>query len=383
MADIFISYAKADHDLAAKLAAVLGAEGWTVWWDKSLTSGDPYRDEIMKQLAAARAVITIWTATSIKSDWVRAEAGRAKADGKLIPVKTRALTYADIPLPFGEMHTENVDAPELIKAAIVAQLAKPTVEPSRVWLMTRMFRLHLLTWGGIVGGAVTLFANLRGFFTMADWVRWLLAGWLDWMHAFWALVLGWIGLSAPRDVAPILSFAAFVTMLVIATRLRDRAELAAFGKDYTLARGLLRLAIWAAIYIVVFICCGFLTVFAGTASWVFYFLVFIVGLPALALLSRPRQRLQGLASTAFYLIFSAIIGWVPFVRAADQHSFAATGLLLLVIPPGAMAIASFVPLRAINKRLLFLFIGLLLLLALNQVSNLHLDQYVVSPKAPT
>ena len=41
----------------------------------------------MKQLAAARAVIVLWTQNSIKSDFVRAEAGRAKADGKLIPVK--------------------------------------------------------------------------------------------------------------------------------------------------------------------------------------------------------------------------------------------------------------------------------------------------------
>ena len=40
----------------------------------------------MKQLVSARAVIAIWTPNSIKSDWVRAEAGAAKKDGKLIPV---------------------------------------------------------------------------------------------------------------------------------------------------------------------------------------------------------------------------------------------------------------------------------------------------------
>ena len=88
MADIFVSYAKADRPLALKVAAMLEAEGWKVWWDKSLAVADLYRDEIMKQLAAARAVITIWSPTSVRSDWMRAEAGRAKADGKLIPVKT-------------------------------------------------------------------------------------------------------------------------------------------------------------------------------------------------------------------------------------------------------------------------------------------------------
>jgi hypothetical protein len=88
MPDIFISYSTADHPLALKLSAFLEAEGWTVWYDNNLGAADLYRDEIMKQLAAARAVITIWTPNSIKSDWVRAEAGAAKVAGKLIPVKT-------------------------------------------------------------------------------------------------------------------------------------------------------------------------------------------------------------------------------------------------------------------------------------------------------
>jgi len=90
MADVFVSYAKTDRSLASKLVAMLEAEGWKVWWDTSLGAADLYRDDIMKQLASARAVIAIWTPNSIRSDWVRAEAGRAKADGKLIPVKTLA-----------------------------------------------------------------------------------------------------------------------------------------------------------------------------------------------------------------------------------------------------------------------------------------------------
>jgi hypothetical protein len=76
MADIFISYPKADQELALKLSAFLESEGWSVWWDKSLGAGDSYRDEIMKQLASARAVIVIWTENRIKSDWVRTERHR-------------------------------------------------------------------------------------------------------------------------------------------------------------------------------------------------------------------------------------------------------------------------------------------------------------------
>jgi TIR domain len=43
MADGFISYAKPDRPLALKLAAMLEAEGWKVWWDTSLTIGDDFR----------------------------------------------------------------------------------------------------------------------------------------------------------------------------------------------------------------------------------------------------------------------------------------------------------------------------------------------------
>jgi hypothetical protein len=90
MADIFISYAKAERPLALKLAAMLEAEGWKTWWDTSLIPGDDFRNEIMTELGRARAVIVIWTDASIKSDWVRSEAGRAQADRKLIPVKLPA-----------------------------------------------------------------------------------------------------------------------------------------------------------------------------------------------------------------------------------------------------------------------------------------------------
>ena len=40
MADIFISYSKADRDLVVTLAAFLEAQGFTTWWDKELAPGD-------------------------------------------------------------------------------------------------------------------------------------------------------------------------------------------------------------------------------------------------------------------------------------------------------------------------------------------------------
>jgi TIR domain len=233
MADIFISYSKADHALALKLSAFLEAEGWSVWWDKSLAAADLYRDEIMKQLAAARAVITIWTENSVRSDWVRAEAGRAKAEGKLIPVKTDGLTYGDIPLPFGEMHTENISSTDLIRAAIVAQLAKPAVAQSPFWQITSTFKYNVLTWIGIVGSAITLFANLSGVLDLADWARELVEHWHEWTQMFWGWVFSLVKMRVPKPFVPIISFIASAGILVAGVNLSARTVGSAVTLQYS------------------------------------------------------------------------------------------------------------------------------------------------------
>ena len=226
MADIFISYSKPDRHKVVMLAAYLESEGWSVWWDENLSSGEPYRDEIMKQLSAARAVIVLWTPTSVKSEFVRAEAGRAKADGKLIPVKDTSLVYADIPIPFGEMHTENFAQHELIRAAIVAQLAKPQVQPGTLWWATKTLRYQALTWFGIVGGAITMFVSLQGLLTLAHWARWLVTSWQDVTSAMWSFLFSIVRLSLPREYAPILTFMLFGLSIAYGAR---RASVA--GRD--------------------------------------------------------------------------------------------------------------------------------------------------------
>jgi hypothetical protein len=130
VADIFISYSKADYDKIVMLSAYLESECWTVWWDRNLGSGEPFRDRIMKELDAARAVIVLWTQHSINSRFVHAEARRAEKAGKLIPVKESDVGIDDIPVPFGELHTLDLSKRERIHDAVAAQLTKPVVQPS-------------------------------------------------------------------------------------------------------------------------------------------------------------------------------------------------------------------------------------------------------------
>src|SRR5262245_27408378 len=66
MADIFSSYSKPNRDKIVMLAGYLESEGWTVWWDKSLTVGEPYRDEIMSELACRFIDFSDSWATSVR-----------------------------------------------------------------------------------------------------------------------------------------------------------------------------------------------------------------------------------------------------------------------------------------------------------------------------
>lgn len=85
MASIFLSYSRADRPKAQAVAEALMAEGLTVWWDKVLRAGQTYDEVTEGMLREADVVIVLWSATSVKSKWVRAEATLGQRSSVLIP----------------------------------------------------------------------------------------------------------------------------------------------------------------------------------------------------------------------------------------------------------------------------------------------------------
>lgn len=104
MADIFISYASEDRARVRPIAEALMTRGFNVWWDRSLAAGQDYTAIIERELKNAKAVIVVWTQSSASSTFVRDEAGRARDDGRLVPVM---LDKVDIPLGFGAFQAED------------------------------------------------------------------------------------------------------------------------------------------------------------------------------------------------------------------------------------------------------------------------------------
>lgn len=100
MVDVFISYSRADQATVALIARAVEAEGYDVWWDAELPPHQSYGEVITEKIENARAAIVVWSATAVKSEWVRAEADMARHHRKLVQT---AIDQVIPPLPFNQI----------------------------------------------------------------------------------------------------------------------------------------------------------------------------------------------------------------------------------------------------------------------------------------
>lgn len=101
MTDLFVSYKAEDRRRVEALVAALESQGLSVWWDARIGAGSEWREEIERNLDAARCVIVVWSKRSTGPDgeFVRDEASRAMRRKVYLPVR---IDRVDPPLGFGE-----------------------------------------------------------------------------------------------------------------------------------------------------------------------------------------------------------------------------------------------------------------------------------------
>jgi adenylate cyclase len=100
MPHVFISYARSDEDLARGIGDLLTEDGFEVWRDDELPAHRAYAEVIQERLTGASAVVVLWSAEAIKSQWVRAEADSARAARTLIQVSLDGIIP---PIPFNQI----------------------------------------------------------------------------------------------------------------------------------------------------------------------------------------------------------------------------------------------------------------------------------------
>lgn len=104
---VFVSYSRADQRRARSIIDTLEKAGYSVWWDGLLAPGERFANSTEAALESARAVVVLWSATSIASHWVHDEATRARDRGVLVPL---SLDGSKPPLGFGQFQTISIGA---------------------------------------------------------------------------------------------------------------------------------------------------------------------------------------------------------------------------------------------------------------------------------
>jgi TolB-like protein len=103
--DIFLSYSREDQATARRFAEGFERAGFSVWWDATLNAGEAYDQVTEKALKEAKAVVVLWSKTSVDSRWVRAEATLADRLKTLVPVMIEA---CERPIMFELTHTADL-----------------------------------------------------------------------------------------------------------------------------------------------------------------------------------------------------------------------------------------------------------------------------------
>lgn len=88
--------------MARMFAGAFSREGFNVWWDAAIHSGETFDEVIEKALRGACAVVVLWSPRSVGSRWVRAEATLADRNKTLAPV---VIEPCDRPIIFELTHT--------------------------------------------------------------------------------------------------------------------------------------------------------------------------------------------------------------------------------------------------------------------------------------
>lgn len=96
---VFLSYSREDQKTARAMISLLEGLGYKVWWDGLIPGGERFDKVTGNALETARAVVVLWSKSSVESHWVNDEAGRGRDTGRLVPISIDGTLP---PLGFGQ-----------------------------------------------------------------------------------------------------------------------------------------------------------------------------------------------------------------------------------------------------------------------------------------
>ena len=108
---IFVSYSRTDQARALPIIKLLQQAGFNTWWDGLLEGGERFSHTTEDALNRAKAVVVLWSKTSVQSHWVHDEATRGRDRGSLVPL---SLDGTEPPLGFGQFQVIDLSRAKMV-----------------------------------------------------------------------------------------------------------------------------------------------------------------------------------------------------------------------------------------------------------------------------
>ena len=108
---IFVSYSRTDQARALPIIQMLQQAGFNTWWDGLLEGGERFSHTTEDALNRAKAVVVLWSKTSVQSHWVHDEATRGRDRGTLVPL---SLDGVEPPLGFGQFQVIDLSRAKMV-----------------------------------------------------------------------------------------------------------------------------------------------------------------------------------------------------------------------------------------------------------------------------
>lgn len=138
MAGVFLSYARADRNLAAQVVEGLRRVGVEVWWDQDLPGVD-WQAQLEREFSSTSALIVLWTVNSVGSQSVRDEARLGLRHENLVNLLAGV---ARPPFPFDRVNGVPIDGwdgrephpgwSRLIRTLEALAVAAGSVQPGQI-----------------------------------------------------------------------------------------------------------------------------------------------------------------------------------------------------------------------------------------------------------
>lgn len=93
--------------------------------------------------------------------------------------------------------------------------------------MIQTFKHSILTWLGILGGALTLISNLQGILDLAKWADWLILKWRELITPLISGLIELFGIRVSVSANSMIAMALFVSFIAVGARIENELKGAA------------------------------------------------------------------------------------------------------------------------------------------------------------